>query len=360
MEILDPHFLDVVLFIATAFTLLSLVTLLAIIAVRWNADRHLRSTARFRRQAEPLVIQWLTERTFDAETRAILKRYPREAQSLLMEISEKLDPATRPKLRPLFASLSTAPSEISLLTNRHWKVRLNAAEHLGYLGNPNSTDALLATLEDQVLAVRFAAARALVAIGSPRNIEPILLAFDVPAEMNQRRVTEIICEFGEAAIKPLIAVAENPNGKFSDNVICVAVRSLGLLRAPQAVPILCALLKSPEFRIRLNAARALGQIGDRTAQPDLAALSHDPSWEVRNMVVQALGKLHAMPQIPLLTAALGDQSWWVRFSAGEALYSLGDDGINILRTTMRTSSDRFASDMSRQILEEQRINKTMR
>ena len=131
-----------------------------------------------------------------------------------------------------------------------------------------------------------------------------------------------------------------------------------MLRAKKAIAPLADLLTSPEFRIRLHATRALGLLGDRSVLPQVDLLTEDPSWEVRNVAVQAVGKLGAPADVPRLQKALGDQAWWVRFSAGSALYDLGDSGIDALRDTMNTSTDRYARDISRQILEENRVSET--
>ncbi len=358
MEVLSPHFIDVALRVAVALSFLSLATLLIIVAVRLAAERRISHTTHFRRTAAPFVTSYMAGRTPMQEVVAVLQADPCEALTLLMEVSDQLEPATRAKLRPLFAELPLVRNETAKLSQRRWEARMNAAERLGYLADPHSTGPLLSALKDKVLAVRFSAARALAAIGEPDSIELILLAFDVPGEMNQRRVAEVLYAFGPPAADPLLAVVENTGNKFSDTVVGVAARVLGMLRVQKAVPYLKPLLQTPEFRVRLAAARALGQIGDRSVLAELGELAGDPSWEVRNTVVQALGKLQAVQQIPLLADALGDQNWWVRFSAGQALYSLGNDGINVLRTAMLSSSDRYAGDMSRQILEEHRISET--
>ncbi len=358
MEILGPQFLEIAWHVALVLTAMSALTLLAILLVRLKSQSAIHRSARFRRKVEPLVTACITGRGSEEDTVAALLTDPEEALALLMEIAGRLEPATRPRLHPLFASLPLAPREIAALKSRKWEVRLRAAERLGYMGDPQAPRALTTALGDEILAVRFAAARSLAMLGDPVHVRPIMEAFDVPGEMNQRRVAEILHDFGPRATAPLLAVVENKDGIFSDSVVDVAVRVLGMLRATEAVAPLTVLLKSPEYRVRLNAVRSLGQIGDRSTLADTAALCDDPSWEVRNMAVQALGKLRGEPQIPALVKALADSAWWVRYSAGQALCALGAPGIDALRNIMTTSPDRFAGEMSRQILQEQRIAET--
>ncbi|MGA0848436.1 MAG: HEAT repeat domain-containing protein, partial [Chthoniobacterales bacterium] len=56
--------------------------------------------------------------------------------------------------------------------------------------------------------------------------------------------------------------------------------------------------------------------------------------------------------LDLLVSGLRDTSWWVRFSAAQALWESGAAGRQALTVAMTGDADRFARDMSRQILEE--------
>ena len=358
MEILGPTFLEIALRVALVLTALSLAALLAIVAVRLGAGRKIKYTSRFRHLAEPAVTSFLAGRTARDEVVAQLRRDPEESLALLMELSDRLEPADRKRLHPVFAGLPQLETEKAALTNRRWEVRLQAAERLGYFGDKTAAPALLDALHDDTLAVRFAAARSLAGLGDPAHVEPVLLAFDVPGEMNQRRVAEIINDFGPAATGALLEIVRDNGEKYSESVLNTAVRVLGMRRVGEAAGPVATLLKSPEFRVRLNAVRTLGQLGDRTVIPEIAALATDPSWEVRNMVAQALGKLRASQNIPALTAALADEAWWVRYSAANALHCLGDPGLDALRDAMNNSTDRYARDISRQVLEEQRVLET--
>jgi HEAT repeat protein len=193
-------------------------------------------------------------------------------------------------------------------------------------------------------------------MGQARTIPQIVLAFDLPGEMNQRRVAEVLHGFGPAGTEPLLSILRNEDGTFSDNAMGVAARVLGMLRAPEAVESLLPMLGHEDFRVRLNAVRSLGQIADHTTADAVAKLTEDPAWEVRNAAAQALGRLKAERHLGKLTAALRDSSWWVRFSAAQALFTMGAPGREALTAAMTGSTDRFARDISRQILEEHGAN----
>jgi len=352
MELLSSETLRVAFNVALMLTAMSAVVLAVIVAVRVAAQSEDRHAARFRRRAEPLVTAYLAGREKTPAVAAVLQQDSDRALPLLMEISDRLEPDTRAALRPLFTSLPLREKEAAALRHRRWERRMQAAERLGYLGDGISVPALLDALQDPVLAVRFAAARSLATIGEKRAIPQITLAFDLPGEMNQRRVAEILLEFGPDGKRELLDVLRNADRAYSDNAVGVAARVLGMLRATEASGPLTDLLGHDDFRIRLNAVRSLGLIGDRAATGAVAKLCTDPAWEVRNAAMQALGRLQAESCLANLTAALRDDSWWVRFSAAQALWELGQPGREALTTAMSGDSDRYARDMSRQVLEE--------
>jgi HEAT repeat protein len=352
MEILKPDILRIALNIALVLSAMSAVVLAVIIGVRLRAQAEARRAAKLRREAEPLVAAYLAGREKPAAIVDLLQKHPEQSLLLLMEISDRLEPSARAPLQPLFASLPLREKETKALWNRHWERRLQAAERLGYLGEEIALPALLDALQDPVLSVRFAAARSLSAMGQARTIPQIVLAFDLPGEMNQRRVAEVLHGFGPAGTEQLLSILRNEDGTFSDNAMGVAARVLGMLRAPEAVESLLPMLGYEDFRVRLNAVRSLGQIADHTTADAVAKLAEDPAWEVRNAAVQALGRLKAERHLGKLTAALRDSSWWVRFSGAQALFAMGAPGREALTAAMTGSTDRFARDISRQILEE--------
>lgn len=352
MEILGPNILRITSDIAIVLAAMSLLVLAVIVGVRLRAQAESSRVAALRREAEPLITAYLAGREKPGAVVPALQEDPEHALLLLMEVSDRLTPEERVPLRPLFASLPLRDREINGLRSRHGERRLQAAERLGYLGDGVTVPALLDALQDPVLSVRFAAARSLAALGETRAIPQIALAFDLPGEMNQRRVAGTLYDFGPDGTEQLVAILRNADGVFSENATGVAARVLGMLRAPQAVEPLKAVLGHPDFRARLNAVRALGLIGEHAAIPDVARLASDTAWEVRNAVMQALGKMKAERHIDKLTDALRDNSWWVRFSAAQALWELGAAGRQTLNAAMTGDADRYARDMSRQILEE--------
>jgi hypothetical protein len=344
------NLLTIVTITATILTLLSLLLLIFIVGMRVFTDRSIDHQADFLKRAIPLIKAYLRgEATFEIVAPILLKDQ-HLALLILMELADSLDEREREKLHPLFISLPKFRNESHSLKSRRWQTRLHAAEHLGYLGDDAALPALMTALRDDVVGVRFAASRSLVQLGCDKAVEPILRSLDIPGEVSQRRVAEIISALGPRAIDPIQNVMNGPD--YDDSVLSIAARIAGILRSEKAIPSLRHLLNHQVANVRLNAVRSLSSIGDPSVIEDIASLGEDPSWEVRSTVMRALGKLHASEHIPLLLQGLSDQEWWVRHNAGSALIAIGTQGITALKEAVDHHTDAYGRDMSRQILQQ--------
>jgi HEAT repeat protein len=113
-----------------------------------------------------------------------------------------------------------------------------------------------------------------------------------------------------------------------------AAQGLGLSKSPgAAVPVLFEVLASPTPRaaVRLQAVRGLGRLGDPRAIPPLIALLDDASLDpnLQLEVVGALGALEATPAVERLLDRLADPSAAMRAAALGALAAI--DGENFLQ-----------------------------
>lgn len=59
----------------------------------------------------------------------------------------------------------------------------------------------------------------------------------------------------------------------------------------------------------------------------------DERWVVRSAAAEAAGLAGFSRLVHDLDLLLGDPEWWVRFRAGEALVSLGGEGVSLLTRT---------------------------
>jgi len=352
------NLLDTVIYISVVLTILSILLLLIIVGVHLFADRHARREADFRKKAEPVVKNYLAGSASMEESVAELKKDSKNALKLLIELSEALGAEGHKRLHPLFAAFPFVQQELAALKNRHWNVRLRGAERLGYMGDESAIPGLLEALKDETLAVRLASAQSLANLECADAVNPILIALDVPGEMPRRRVAEVLSEFGPRAIDPILNVLNKP--ETPDTELTIAVRVSGMLHADSAVPRLLELLRHQLVDVRVTSVRALSSIGAPSAILPISQLAEDPAWEVRNSVMHALGHMRAAEHVPLLVQGLADIAWWVRYSAAQALYQLGDAGMKALKNAAEHHVDRYARDISRQILQEHGIHQTAR
>ena len=350
MEILGTNLLTAAAATSFVLTALSVLLLLIILGIHQFENRRIRRGAEFRERADPLVKAFLAGTASETETVAELRKDPEATLNLLMELSPDLETATRSRLRPLIVAFPFVQRELAALKSWRWEARIRGAARLGYLGDTSVLQSLMVALQDDVLAVRFAAARSIVALGCSDAVAPILSALNMPGAVIHRRASEVLAGLGPLATDPILSLLKKPAGRESD--LAVAARVAEMLQLTPAVPDLQTLLRHASVEVRITSLRALAAIGDAAAILPISQLVHDPAWEVRNTAMQALGRMCALKQIPLLLQGLSDPSWWVRFSSAKALLSTGQPGVDALMDATEHHADKYGRDMSRQILQE--------
>ncbi len=157
-------------------------------------------------------------------------------------------------------SLMWALSRVATDLNEDWHVRITAIRVLGDTGNPSATDALMADLFDFCPAIRWNAANALAGFSDdPRVVDALI----------------------EASLH-------------SDTVYVreAAIRSLGRIGNPRAVPALIQELGSGSFALKSSAIKSLGQIGNAAAAPYLKRIADlDADAILRSEAVSALTEM---------------------------------------------------------------------
>jgi HEAT repeat protein len=226
---------------------------------------------------------------------------------------------------------------------------------LGRAGDPRAVSALLALLGDP--GVGESAARALVQIGEPAAVAPLLArlrgaAADI-ADQHECHNTAWALGLlgGEQAIAPLLGVLRESRTKIVRDCVVRAlgwigsgaleprlellftevtelrwwaVKALGLLGSERAVGLLVAALRDENSEVRWRAARALGQVRSRQAVKPLLAVLADDDERMRLHAVRSLGQIgDAQALAPLIRALEQDRKLTVRLEAVAALGRLG-------------------------------------
>ncbi len=344
------HLLELVQITAITFSVLSIFLLAGVVIIRADYSRRIAEQTEFRKSALPHLCAYLGGQEGREAVLGIFGRRRFPALDLLMEQSEQMDPEARKKLAPLYTGLSYTQGILRDLESRHWPQRLRAAERLGYLGEESTIPPLMRALDDDILDVRLAAALSLARLGCGGAVIPIIRSLDLPGEISQRRIAEILAVLGDQAEEPLLKILKDRS--LGPGALSIAIRASALLNLRKAAPTIETLLDHTDENVRINAVRALGSLGEPSCIPKLTALGEDSSWGVRSTVMDALGRLNDHSSIPLLTESLGDPEWWVRYRAGVSLHRLGSEGIDALRKASTAHVDAYGRDMSRQILQQ--------
>jgi len=347
------NLLTIVLIISIVLTILSFLLVAIIVGIHLFTERQRHHDEEFLRNVEPAVKNYLLGTAPMEAALAELRKDLRRALKFLVELAETTETQNRDRLNGLFAALPLAGKELSRLKCKSRDTRVRSALLLGYLRDKPVAPALIEALADEAFAVRLAAARSLGRLGCIEAVRPIIQAISAPEENPPRHLAEAFLDFGPPAIPPIVELLNDP--EMSEAQLLVLVTVSGILQAVPAVPRLLELLEHPLVEIRVNSVRALALIGDPATVPPISRLA-DSAWEVRNSVMHALDDMQAVDYAPLLVAALSDPAWWVRLTAAEGLFHLGGSGIKSLKDAAAHHADRYARDISHQVLQEHDVH----
>lgn len=241
------------------------------------------------------------------------------------------------------------------------RVRQNAAEALGTLGDPRAVEPLLAALRNdrEAMSMRSTAACALAKLGDPRVVEPLMAIFNDAQLAEKPAVRAAVAEAlgdlgavqaidvlgsvfegreyvsvlvaaaaalgkigGARVVTPLIAGLD-----YGDEVRKVVAESLGKIGTPAVEPLLAVLKERKRDEVRATIARILGNIGDTRAVEPLISLLEEKDKQVRLAAAEALGKLgdaRAVEPLAARVKAQGSEERYIRAAAIEALGKIGD------------------------------------
>jgi HEAT repeat protein len=145
-------------------------------------------------------------------------------------------------------------------------------------------------LEDPAFPRRYVAAWALGELGHTGAVGPLVEALKRESGEVAKAVVRALVRLGPEAVGPLLPEVPSLGAEGRG----YAVRALGELRDPRALPVLLSLLADPaDASGRADAAWALGQLGDPRAGEALLPVLGDPQWRTRLEATRAAGLLEA-------------------------------------------------------------------
>ncbi len=247
-------------------------------------------------------------------------------------VEEMLTQAALPLTGPLRADIARAAQDLGLVERRLRQLRAGPAH------------------------ARAQAAERLGLLGSSSAVEPLKAALsDSNAEVRRAAVRALGRLRDPSALPALAALIgadrEMPGEPVSQALLGYgeaaapvllglargpgrgrALRLLGRLRILAAAPLIAeALAHDPDAAVRADAARAAADLGHPDAAARLRSALSDESAAVRAQAARALGAVGDPESAPHLEAALDDSDWWTRAYAAQALTRLGEPGLEHLR-----------------------------
>ena len=170
-------------------------------------------------------------------------------------------------------------------------------------------DLLVEALQHPDARIRLGAARSLVEV-KWRAENPGQKAEYFVAMCHWDRASEI----GSEALPALLRVVDDQDSGIRTR----AVRALGWMRGPKVLRALTGALKDWEITVRLEAARALKNLG-KDAKDSLVLATRDQSASVRLAAVRGLGAINDPAVKPVLFGLLSDRALTVRHAAAKIL-----------------------------------------
>lgn len=319
---------------------------------------HALSVARERRSTERLAmwIEWWVRALYDGAALPPAP-LPRDAQEAGLQLRELLQGEEGRDLAALLEAAGVGDALLRQLQSHRLTVRLEALEGLARARLPAAFGGVLRHLDDPRPAVRLMVARACARTlaewtpGPGRDQAAAsfvagLERADLPSGAAGETL-QLLEGVAPAVLSRLLRQAAP-----STSLLRGALNATGRLGLADMAHAVVPRITHPDREVRAAALRALSRFPrvPTAARDALVIALNDDTEYVRVQAARAAGRLPQRLGFPLLYESMGDPSWWVRRASAEALLRMGTKGIGALRRASRKHADRFARDMSEQVL----------
>ncbi|HEY9070526.1 MAG TPA: HEAT repeat domain-containing protein, partial [Candidatus Ozemobacteraceae bacterium] len=208
-------------------------------------------------------------------------------------------------------------------------IRFWSALCLGHLRDRSLTKELTNKLSDPETGVRMAVLRALREIGDPSVVGKLFEALSQPSEQVRDLIYDILKDFGTHSI-PFLMESLSSEYWMGRSLAARALTEMG----SEAISPLTAALESQDKERRFWAIKILGQMREPTALPEIRRFLTDQDSEIRMAAVQALAGFPQSDTIPLLIERFLDPSWVVRREACKSLIACGMPAVQALLSAL--------------------------
>jgi len=223
------------------------------------------------------------------------------------------------------------PALVQELNSEDWDSRVNAADALAKIGDPQAIVGLTKLQKDENVDVRIAGVQALQEFTDFNALQTLIQALDDNNRM-VRKTAEDVLDASIVRYRSLknpdvthafeLALKDNNRG-----VRKVAARILGDLKDPASVSSLVQALNDVDYEVRQVANDSLLKINDNRAIGALVAGLKQDSPEVRTEVVDVLSQYKDKSTIEPLLNSLKDVNAEVRIASIKALAGIKDASV---------------------------------
>ena len=230
------------------------------------------------------------------------------------------------------------------LRSKSWEARRDAASSLGDSRDPRAIAALADTLEDEVEEVVEAAAHALLG-AEGEGVGAFLTALQTAGKRDGgrrwRRIAALLAAGRDASV--VDRIGEAMEGR-ATALRLEAVRLLGALADPRAIPALTRALGDASAEVVSEGAEALSRLGT-AATPALTTALATGNDAARRFAARALGRFPGAVAVDALVLALKDRDAEVRRVAARSLGEHRDPAsLDALLVALRDASAAVAQE----------------
>ncbi|HEX21648.1 MAG TPA: HEAT repeat domain-containing protein [Actinobacteria bacterium] len=258
------------------------------------------------------------------------------------------------QLIKLLKKLNLADFEVKKLRRRNVWIRVFALNHLGLIKEKRTIPEIKKSLKDSNPLIFYAAAEALSSMQDADSFDEVAATLLVRPYWNKIRTAEIFLKYGRAAAARLVKFLDDENITSDRKALVIDI--LGEFKATEMAEELLRLgPRTDDVNIKVSIIKYLGKITYLNAKQFLIASLDDEDWVVRGQAAKSLGFIGVPEAVNKLAFLLKDKVWWVRYLSAQSLANIGREGWARLEQA-KHSPDKFARDVSAQIISEMRLN----
>lgn len=271
--------------------------------------------------------------------------------ALWNHLHETLGLEARNRLAQMAGQMRIPAAVSRMLRNKRFQARSLAARTAGNLQLASTWDLLLEMLADDSSALSLLAARALLQIDAERAIHLLIPHLTGHKSWQSKAVMNILELAGSGRVAaPLLQAVETLPADQSRQLIPY----LQEIAPTEAKPFITRILASPDEDEKLLIICLDGLSGHDDLEA-VRALVRYPNWHVRVHALKALARIGTREDVGLLTEMLGDGQWWVRYRAAQALSQLPEMSANELFHLKDSQADSEARDMLHHVMAEREL-----